>query len=209
MASATGFSFLFRLQKLFLSTGIPSLLLDTGINDHQAIYQSGSGTDTLTFVYNILLGDSSSDLDISSSSSLSLNGGSIQDTAGNASDLILPEPGSVGSLTNNATLVLQGNSPTGQTTIETSQGPVDLGIKATLTHQTIDPSTGGSIFSDTLLSFDTIVNDPTTTLQLQAIVSTTNPAITVLSSSDQIGFKVHPRVNAVGTISPDFFTSNN
>ena len=81
-------------------TGVPSLELETGSIDRKAAYISGSGTDTLTFMYNVQQGDISSDLDYTSQNALTLNGGSIKDTAGNNVDLILPIPGDGGSLRN-------------------------------------------------------------------------------------------------------------
>ena len=53
-----------------------------------ASYVSGSGTSTLTFTYTVVYGDSTSSvLDYNSTSSLTLNGGSIQDAAGNLTDV--------------------------------------------------------------------------------------------------------------------------
>jgi hypothetical protein len=73
-------------------TGAPTLLIETGATDRTATYASGSGTDTLTFTYTVQTNDTSSDLDYVSSTSLSLNGGSITGAIGNAI-LILPKPG--------------------------------------------------------------------------------------------------------------------
>ncbi|MFA6524617.1 MAG: hypothetical protein WC264_03930 [Candidatus Paceibacterota bacterium] len=83
-------------------TGSPSLGINTGNpTETQAEYESGSGTDTLIFVYNIAPSNSSSDLDYSSIDSLSLNSGSIKDTDGNDTSVILPIPNSAHSLSGN------------------------------------------------------------------------------------------------------------
>jgi hypothetical protein len=87
-------------------TGTPTLLLETGTTDRLATYAGGSGTNTLTFSYSIRNGDVSSDLDYVSTNSLSLNGGTIKDPAGNTATLTLPTPGAVGSLGVNKAIVI-------------------------------------------------------------------------------------------------------
>ena len=62
-------------------TGTPTLALSDG---GTATYSGGSGTATLTFSYTVLAGQSAADLSVGS---LSLNGGSIADNAGNAADV--------------------------------------------------------------------------------------------------------------------------
>jgi len=85
-------------------TGTPQLTLNTldasGAANHAVVnYASGSGTNTLTFNYTIAAGQNSARLDYIAppglgQSALSLNGGTIQDAAGNAADLTsLPTPG--------------------------------------------------------------------------------------------------------------------
>jgi cyclophilin family peptidyl-prolyl cis-trans isomerase len=76
-------------------TGTPQLALNAG-SDAVASYSSGSGTSTLTFAYTVAAGDSTSDLDYTSTTALTLNGGSIQDAAGNAATLTLPAIGTDG-----------------------------------------------------------------------------------------------------------------
>ena len=74
-------------------SGTPQLTLNDG---GVANYTGGSGNATLTFSYAVAAGQSSSDLDYSSISSLALNGGSIQDGANEAAGLTLPPTGSDG-----------------------------------------------------------------------------------------------------------------
>ena len=71
-------------------TGTPQLTLNDGAVVN---YTGGSGTSTLTFTYTVAAGQNSSDLDYASTSALALNGGSIQDTAGNLTVLALPATG--------------------------------------------------------------------------------------------------------------------
>ncbi|MES2942554.1 MAG: Ig-like domain-containing protein [Pseudomonadota bacterium] len=94
------------------SGGTPTLSLETGATDRLASYAGGSGTSTLTFTYTVQTGDTSADLDFTSASALALNGGTIQDAAGNNALLTLAVPGAAGSLAANADLVIDGTAPT-------------------------------------------------------------------------------------------------
>ena len=76
-------------------TGTPLLALNSG---GTASYTSGSGTNTLTFTYEVASGQDASPLDETSTSALTLNGGTIDDTAGNAATLTFPTPGTASSL---------------------------------------------------------------------------------------------------------------
>ncbi|MFG0456833.1 putative Ig domain-containing protein [Shewanella mangrovisoli] len=93
-------------------TGTPQLTLETGTTDRTINYASGSGSSTLTFSYTIQSGDNSSDLDYVATTSLSLNGGTIQDAAGNNATLTLASPGAANSLGANKALVVDGVVPT-------------------------------------------------------------------------------------------------
>jgi hypothetical protein len=103
-----------RFSEVVTVTGngaFPSLLLETGTIDRSAIYNSGSGTDTLTFAYNVEVGDTSADLDYAAANALVLGGSTITDGAGNNATLSLPTPGAPGSLAANAALVISGTIP--------------------------------------------------------------------------------------------------
>src|SRR6185503_9849742 len=80
--------------------------------NHMVDYSSGSGTSTLTFNYTVQAGDTSADLDYVSTSSLTLNGGTIQDAGSNNAVLTLPAPGGTGSLGANKDLVIDTTGPT-------------------------------------------------------------------------------------------------
>lgn len=92
-------------------TGTPQLTLETGDSNRTVNYTSGSGTDTLIFNYTVQAGDTSADLDYASITALTLNGGSIQDSAGNDATLTLVAPGSTGSLAANKALVIDTAVP--------------------------------------------------------------------------------------------------
>jgi hypothetical protein len=102
-------------------SGTPRLTLETGSTDRAVDYVSGSGTSTLTFTYTVQAGDSSTDLDYVSTSSLALNGGSIVDAATNTATLTLPSPGTAGSLGANKAIVVT-SSPTKVVSVRTPVG---------------------------------------------------------------------------------------
>ena len=79
-------------------TGSPRIELDTGSDAGMASYHSGSGSQTLVFVYRVLPDDAADDLDYTGTDALALNSGTIRDEAGNDADRDLPEPGEAGSL---------------------------------------------------------------------------------------------------------------
>jgi hypothetical protein len=93
-------------------TGTPQLTLETGTTDRIAFYESGSGTNTLTFTYTVQAGDTAADLDYISTSALALNGGTIVDPLDAAANLTLPAPGAAGSLGANSNFVIDGVAPT-------------------------------------------------------------------------------------------------
>lgn len=122
-------------------TGTPTLILETnGIigaqagSDAEAIYTSGSGTNTLLFLYTIGADQTSVDLNYASTLSLILNGGSIQDLDGNPANFSpsLPALDGAGSLAFNNNLQIDSVNndppvnfvPIIQTTIEDVGGLV-------------------------------------------------------------------------------------
>ena len=93
-----------EIVNVVTTNGFPTIQLETGTTDRYATYSSGSGTDTLTFEYIVQSGDTSTKLSYTSTSSLELNSGTIEDAAGNSAGLVLFSPGSVGSLSANKSL---------------------------------------------------------------------------------------------------------
>lgn len=91
-------------------TGAPTLLLETGATDRTATYSGGDGTNTLTFTYTVAVGDFSNDLDYVATDSLALNGGTITGAIGNAT-LVLPTPGTPGSLSANKDIAIDNGIP--------------------------------------------------------------------------------------------------
>ena len=90
-------------------TGTPSLTLNSG---GIAFYSSGSGTNTLTFEYTVSTGENSTALDAFSCYSLDIENATIKATAGGAAAiLILPAPGTYGSLGASKRLVIDTIRP--------------------------------------------------------------------------------------------------
>ena len=69
-------------------TGTPQLALLVGSTTRAASYVAGSGTNSLTFTYVIVAGDTDSNGISVAANALSLNGGTIVDTATNAASLV-------------------------------------------------------------------------------------------------------------------------
>ena len=93
-------------SELVVLVGTPQLTLTTGCSDAVVNYSSGSGTKILTFLYTVRAGDGNFDLDYSSTSALTLNGGTIVDNGGNVASLTLPTIGAAGSLSNSKAIII-------------------------------------------------------------------------------------------------------
>jgi hypothetical protein len=89
------------------TNGTPRITLETGSSDVAVNYSSGTGTNTLTFNYEVATGHTNSDLDYLNTSALALNSGTIKDVAGNDATLTLASPGASGSLGANKALVVR------------------------------------------------------------------------------------------------------
>ncbi|MEK7632263.1 MAG: Ig-like domain-containing protein [Patescibacteria group bacterium] len=99
-----------HFDEAVIVTGTPQMLLN--ISGGKLIsYASGSGTDILSFTLTAQSGDDTADLDYSSTDSLTLNGGTIQDSSGNAATLTLASPGASGSLGDQSDIVIHTIPP--------------------------------------------------------------------------------------------------
>jgi hypothetical protein len=72
-------------------SGTPYFNLETGTNDTPAFYASGSGSSTLVFLYTVVAGDESADLEYKAGS-VQLNEGAILDSRSLPALLALPQP---------------------------------------------------------------------------------------------------------------------
>ncbi|MES2207800.1 MAG: DUF4347 domain-containing protein, partial [Pseudomonadota bacterium] len=113
-------------------TGSPHLTLETGATDQDAVYLSGTGTDTLTFRYTVQAGDTTSDLDYHDTGALTLNGGTLYATGtSTAATRTLASPTMTGSLGANKAIVIDTTAPTLAITSDVSQ--LKTGETATIT----------------------------------------------------------------------------
>ncbi len=106
-------------------TGTPLLALNSG---GTASYASGSSSATLSFTYSVGAGQNSSHLDYTSTSALTLNGGTVKDSSAMAAVLTLPAPGAAGSLGANKSIVINTPAPTvTNVTSSTANGTYGVG----------------------------------------------------------------------------------
>jgi uncharacterized repeat protein (TIGR02059 family) len=115
-------------------SGTPQLTLETGTTDRTINYASGSGTTALTFTYTVQAGDTSVDLDYVSTSSLALNGGTIQNSSAVNATLTLPSPGAAGSLGANKAIVIDTTAPT-VSSVNSSTGNASYGAGSVISIQ--------------------------------------------------------------------------
>ncbi|MBC7531340.1 MAG: SUMF1/EgtB/PvdO family nonheme iron enzyme, partial [Oligoflexus sp.] len=90
-----------------------SLTLETGATDRNALYSSGSGSNTLVFLYTVQPGDTASDLNYLSAGALSLGStGELEAVTGVAVSLALPALAAAGSLATLKSFVIDTTTPT-------------------------------------------------------------------------------------------------
>ncbi|HKB05031.1 MAG TPA: hypothetical protein VKD90_22600, partial [Gemmataceae bacterium] len=89
--------------------GTPRIALNSG---GTALYTGGTGTTILTFTYTVAAGQNAADLDYTSTSALTLNGGAITEVStGQNATLTLPAPGAAGSLGFNKNITIDTQAP--------------------------------------------------------------------------------------------------
>ena len=107
------------------SGGAPYLELRTGATGARALYDSGSGTNTLVFVYTVRDGDATDRLSYTGTGALALNGGTITvQSSGDPASTVLAEPGSTGSLSNLSLVRIDALRPT----VESVSAPAGDGV---------------------------------------------------------------------------------
>ncbi len=115
--------------------GIPYITMATGTPATTNMnYSSGSGTATLTFVYTVVAGNTSADLDYASTTALQANGGTLKDTYGNNATLTLASPGAVNSLGANKNIIIDTtNATVTNVTSSTANGTYGVGSAVNVT----------------------------------------------------------------------------
>ncbi len=116
-------------------TGIPQLELGDSIG--KIDYVSGSGTTKLTFQYTVESGQNSAGLDYAGAGALTLNGGTLLNGDGVEALLVLPEPGSSGSLGSTSDIVIDTIAPL-------------LSADSIVVNNTVFPNTVTATFSEKL-----------------------------------------------------------
>ena len=201
-------------------TGTPQLTLNTSPNA-TATYSSGSGTTTLTFEYTTVAGEATSgnatsgDLDYTSTTALSLNGGTIDDTGGSSAVLTLYAPGAAGSLSATDKIVISSKgTPTVKVTPQsTSVAPwqplsvtvaVSGGTGAPTPTGTVILSGGGYTSAATALTSGSVTfNIPAGTLTTGSDTLTANYTPDTNSSADyNVATGTTTTAIAVGAIAP-------
>lgn len=167
-------------------TGTPSIQLETGTTDEQVNYSSGSGSAVLTFLYTVIAGDISADLDYKATGSLTLNGGTINSAGGIAAVLTLPTVGGASSIAGQKAIVIDGVLPT-VSTYNPTDGSTSVTANQNLIltfSENVQIGSAGNIViynSDNSI-FETIpYNDSRITISTNTV--TINPAGTFLYSS--------------------------
>lgn len=108
--------------------GTPVLNLETGTVDRNAVYSSGTGTDTLVFTYKVEAGDYSTDLDYKATTSLVLSGATIMNKGTSVKAITtLAAPGAAGSLGYTSNILVDAVAP------KLSTGYPKVGSKTELT----------------------------------------------------------------------------
>jgi hypothetical protein len=139
-------------SKVVIVTNTPTITLETGTTDQNAAYTSGSGSTILVFNYTVQAGDTSSDLDYVTTTSLALAGGTIKDGASNNATLTLASPGAVNSLGANKAIVIDTTVPTvTSVSSSTANGTYKIGSVIAIT----------VAFSESVI----VTNTPTITLE--------------------------------------------
>jgi len=176
--------------------GSPTLALNVGSSVGYASYASGSGSNTLVFNYTVRAGDSTGDLEYTSTSALTLNGGTITSAVVSANNavLTLPAPAATGSLSANKAIVIDSAAP-----VITFAAAKTSSSSTTLTYliignEPIDCSTlsatNGTDFTFANISSLTIVQTDPTTCTITAISSVASGAMGTSSLTMASSFSI-------------------
>jgi hypothetical protein len=133
-------------------TGTPQITLETGATDRVVNYASGSGTSTLVFTYTVQSGDTSADLDYTTTSALALSGGTIRDALANDAVLTLATPGAANSLGANKALVIDGALPSVASIVRHTPSAASIGVTSVTFRITFSEAVSGVDAADFVLT---------------------------------------------------------
>jgi hypothetical protein len=96
---------------VIVTGGTPAIVLGVNPVTRTALYVSGDSTNTLAFAYTVNKGDTAAMLDYISTDALLLNGAVVRSSGGSPASLVLPAPGSEGSIAGQYKMTIDGNAP--------------------------------------------------------------------------------------------------
>jgi hypothetical protein len=180
--------------------GTPTLALNSS-GTASAAYASGSGTNSLTFIYTVAVGDSSPDLDYASTSALSLNGGTIRDASASAAALTLPAPASAGDSLARQNIVIGTATPM-VTALSPNIGWTEGGTMVTITGTNLNNVTAvyfgtapATIQSDTATQI--VVTSPLGVAGTVDVTVVTTGGTSPTSMADHFTYTAAPTVTGI------------
>ncbi len=172
--------------------GTSQISLTVGPTSRQATYQSGSGTQSLVFSYSVQDGDA--DGDGIAVGTLSANGGTLQDAAGNDANLTLNSLGStsgVNVLATDVTYTAGNYSPTDPSGLD-------------LSGYTLDVQDGTAVLTAST-TFDEVTVQPDAVLDLDADLSVNNELLFQSDASGTAQLADATGVNITGDVTVERF----
>ncbi|MEP1777871.1 YDG domain-containing protein [Reichenbachiella sp.] len=181
-------------------TGTPQLVLETGDVDRTIDYVDRSSS-TLRFVYTVQSGDVSSDLDVISSSALSLNGGTIKDAAGNDASLTVQQGATGGSLSQNKAIVIDTSFPSVTTADASTVAQLSATLAGEVTYEgTTSVTERGIVYAITSTNNDPEIDGTGVTKDTNGTgAGAFSESISGLTANTQYSFKAYA-INSSGTV---------
>jgi hypothetical protein len=184
-------------------TGTPQMALNIGGTTRQANYLSGSGSNTVLLRYSIQSGDTDANGISIAANSLSLNSGTIVDSAGNSATL------SHGALTDQSSWKVDTTAPTTPTVA------LGAGVSDGATHEeatagtgviTVSAETGSTIAAVFTRGGNTVTKTATGTGSALAIVLTSGDLETLGDGTINVSFTATDAAGNVSTAATTSFT---
>ena len=191
-----------------LSSGSPTLLLETGLVDRNAVYVSGSGSNTLVFKYTVQAGDTSADLDFQSTAALQLNGAVVANASNDLAVLTLPTVGSADSLSGRSNIVVDTTAPDAATVnaLQTdSLTPTLTGTATLAAGETLTVTVGGASYQVTSVAGVWSLDLATAVPDSGALVLVLNRQYNVVTTTTDLAGNESTRSGSliVGTVTPE------
>lgn len=191
-----------------LSSGSPTLLLETGLVDRNAVYVSGSGSNTLVFKYTVQAGDTSADLDFQSTAALQLNGAVVANASNNLAVLTLPTVGGADSLGGRSNIVVDTTTPDAATVnaLQTdSLTPTLTGTATLAAGETLTVTVGGASYQVTPVAGVWSLDLATAVPDSGALVLVLNRQYNVVTTTTDLAGNESTRSGSliVGTVTPE------